>query len=724
MSRKFLLPFVLLALVAAMLFTGLPASPIARASSGSVDDGETAYIHDQLNIELFNETDLAAVAQQYGLQLVEQFGKRAIYLMRVTDGTDSAAKATTVAADTARVKFAEPNYTSGSPEGSGLTWSVGDGWNSGLTWSVGGSTQYQSQWAQDKLRLNEAHRATKGAGMIVAVLDTGVDRRHPALAGRLLRGHDFVDNDDDPSEVLPTCPSGSANTDPRACGPYGHGTHVSGLVALAAPEAKIMPLRVLDPQGVGNMWVIAEAVRYALDPDGDPTTDDGADVINMSLATFHSSNLLRKIIGEACDKNVIDTTVATPYSKVVVVAAAGNHGSTTRMYPAAENFDGELSVAASKSDDTLWEMSERDDRVINDVMSPGVGITSSTPRDSNGVYGTGVWAGTSMAAPLVAGVAALVRAASPELSADLVKDRIRGTAARPQPEQPVKRRADAAAAVVPFVNMGVNPIDDTRSFVRQQYLDFLNRAPDKSGDDFWSQEVAQCGTDAACAQFRRANTSGAFFLSIEFRDTGYFVYRLHKAAFGNLANDKPVPVRYEDFMPDTQRIGEGVVVNSTGWEQKLAANRDAFVLDFVTRTGPAGSRNFSVAFPTGMSAVDITNKLFFNAGVLPSESERQAVVNLLTPNPDAPERRAAALKAVAEHPALSQHELNRAFVLMQYFGYLRRNPDDAPEFNRDFSGYNFWLKKLDDNGGDFHRAEMVRAFIEATEYRDRFRLHQ
>src|ERR671929_154387 len=182
----------------------------------------------------------------------------------------------------------------------------------------GGAGQYAGQWAPTTLRLKEAHKVTRGAGMIVAVLDTGVDRRHPALAGRLLRGRDFVDDDDDPSEVLPPpCPG---STDRAKCGPYGHGTHVAGLVALAAPEARIMPLRVLDPQGVGNMWVIAEAVRYALDPDGDPASDDGADVINMSLATFHDSNLLRTILGEACDKATNDPTATVQYPKVVVVA--------------------------------------------------------------------------------------------------------------------------------------------------------------------------------------------------------------------------------------------------------------------------------------------------------------------------------------------------------------------------------------------------------------------
>ncbi len=123
---------------------------------------------------------------------------------------------------------------------------------------------YVAQWAPGTMHLVEAHRVRRGAGVIVAVLDTGVDRRHPALAGRMLAGFDFVDNDSDPSE------EGSVVE-----GPYGHGTHVAGLVALAAPEAKILPIRVLDRRGVGNMWVLSEAIRYALDPDNDPASDDG-----------------------------------------------------------------------------------------------------------------------------------------------------------------------------------------------------------------------------------------------------------------------------------------------------------------------------------------------------------------------------------------------------------------------------------------------------------------
>jgi hypothetical protein len=107
--------------------------------------------------------------------------------------------------------------------------------------------------------------------------------------------------------------------------------------------------------------------------------------------------------------------------------------------------------------------------------------------------------------------------------------------------------------------------------------------------------------------------------------------------------------------------------------------------------------------------------LFNNAGVTATEAERLALVQGLD---SGAETRASVLRRVADNAEFRRREFNSAFVLMQYFGYLHRNPDEGPD--ADLTGFNFWRQKLDDNGGDFHRAEMVRAFIEATEYRGRF----
>ena len=107
--------------------------------------------------------------------------------------------------------------------------------------------------------------------------------------------------------------------------------------------------------------------------------------------------------------------------------------------------------------------------------------------------------------------------------------------------------------------------------------------------------------------------------------------------------------------------------------------------------------------------------LIANTGITPSSDERSAFLNGLT---DGKVTRANTLVKIAELPAFIQKESNPAFVLMQYFGYLRRNPNDVPD--SDFAGYNFWLNKLNQFGGNYQAAEMVKAFITSTEYRQRF----
>src|SRR5439155_18678004 len=114
--------------------------------------------------------------------------------------------------------------------------------------------------------------------------------------------------------------------------------------------------------------------------------------------------------------------------------------------------------------------------------------------------------------------------------------------------------------------------------------------------------------------------------------------------------------------------------------------------------------------------------LFVNAGVTPSNTDRATVINEFGGTLDTSDAaaRARALRRVAENSALQQQEFNRAFVLTQYFGYLRRNPNDAPEAGLNFDGYNFWLNKLNQFNGDFANAEMVKAFLVSAEYRHRF----
>jgi hypothetical protein len=252
-----------------------------------------------------------------------------------------------------------------------------------------------------------------------------------------------------------------------------------------------------------------------------------------------------------------------------------------------------------------------------------------------------------------------------------------------------------------LITSPANPIDNTHFFVRQHYIDFLNREPDAAGLAFWVNNIESCGANAACRELKRIDTSAAFFLSIEFQETGFLVHRVYRAAFNRLS-------RYREFIRDSQEIGRGVVVGQAGFEAQLEANKQAFADEFVTRAE-------FLAIYGGLTNEQYVDALNANTGGSLSASERNALVAGLN---SATETRGTVLRKVADNATFKAREFNPAFVLMQYFGYMRRNPDDPPD--TDFSGYNFWLAKLNSFGGDFREAEMVKAFLLATEYRQRF----
>jgi subtilisin family serine protease len=366
------------------------------------------FVDGEIIVRLRDQAQIAPLLVKYQLSLVGRLGARPIYRLKVIGnaGIDDKINALRRESD---VQSAEPNTTYGVIE---PVKNVG--------WAIGEAQPFSAQWAGPAIRLDEAHRLSTGAGVRVAVLDTGVDRQHPALAGKLLPGFDFVDSDSDPSEVG------------NVANPYfGHGTHVAGLVALVAPDARIMPLRVLDANGVGNAWVLAEAMLYAVDPDGDPNTDDGAHVINLSLSSPTKTDLFATVAklvscsggsqaGNAAGGvgTLGDKARCTGFGGAVVVAAAGNHASDKQEYPAAESSTALLSVAASNSSGWLAHFSNYGGWI--ELAAPGEGITSSVP---GGGYAT--WSGTSMAAPLASGAAALLRATDWNMQADQLLQRLR-----------------------------------------------------------------------------------------------------------------------------------------------------------------------------------------------------------------------------------------------------------------------------------------------------------
>jgi hypothetical protein len=245
-----------------------------------------------------------------------------------------------------------------------------------------------------------------------------------------------------------------------------------------------------------------------------------------------------------------------------------------------------------------------------------------------------------------------------------------------------------------------NPIDSSAFFVRQHYLDFLGREPDDAGLAFWTNEIESCGTNAACREAKRVNVSAAFFLSIEFQETGFLVERFYSLAFGEL-------VSYRSFVKDARELGEGVVVGQGQWRPQLDTNRRAFAEEFAART------RFREEFPESLTAAQYVERLNTRASGALSTSEFSALVSGLEAGT---ETRGSVLLKVADDEDFRRREFAPAFVLMQYLGYLRRDPDD--------DGYHFWLSKLEQFGGDFVRAEMVKAFITSDEYHRRFYVPQ
>ena len=260
--------------------------------------------------------------------------------------------------------------------------------------------EFQSQLRLfDFLNLEDVGLRSRGAGTVVAIIDTGVDRAHPALATHLWRNRleepDGVDNDGDGlvDDVAGwNFADNNNDTNERAGDPdttvAGHGTFIAGIVAMLAPECRIMPLRAFPPSGVSDAFTVAAAVKYA--------ADHGADVINLSLGAPESSPLLQEAILDARRRGI------------TLVAAVGNDGSDINpQFPST--LTEVIAVAAIDLSGHKASFSNFGAHV--DVCAPGVRLVSAFPGIPEGEYAR--WSGTSFAAPLAAAEAALVIAADP-----------------------------------------------------------------------------------------------------------------------------------------------------------------------------------------------------------------------------------------------------------------------------------------------------------------------
>jgi hypothetical protein len=236
-------------------------------------------------------------------------------------------------------------------------------------------------------------------------------------------------------------------------------------------------------------------------------------------------------------------------------------------------------------------------------------------------------------------------------------------------------------------------IDDSDFFVSQHYVDFLNRFPDASGMGYWTSELNKCAsTDAACLNDRRVGVSAAFFVENEFQQTGSFVYRLYK---GGLAR---APV-YSEFMPDRRQV-----VGGANLDQSKIAFADAFV------QRPEFTQAYQNATTAATFVDALTANLKTGSGV-DIAGQRAALINTYNTGSNQTQSRSLVLREAVENVAFKQSLYYPSFVLMQYFGYLRRDPDTG--------GYLFWLDVVTNKEPGNFRG-MVCSFITSREYQERF----
>jgi len=379
--------------VVALLCLLLLLAPLpVAASDDDHSEEDEGPITEQILIELVPGADIAAVAARYNVTVLEGISELRLWRVRVALGVDPEVVAEAME-DDAEIASAEEHDELSIPEG--VQRSVPD---LGIIVDL---NRYLSQWGAVTIRAGAAHQLQTGQGVTVAVLDTGIASAHPQLGGMVsAQGRDFVIGGNGTTEPQPN--GVDDDGDGLVDEALYHGTFVAGLIRLAAPDTRILPVRVLDADGIGTTWGIAEGILYAV--------RQGADVVNLSVRLTRQSDLIAYVIRMVTAQGV------------VVVAAAGNDGLEHIDYPAA--LPDVIAVAAVDADLSRAAFSNFGSEV--DVSAPGVALLST--------YGEATfagWEGTSFAAPLVSAAAAMILEKYPGLTPDQVRRLLRETALRP-----------------------------------------------------------------------------------------------------------------------------------------------------------------------------------------------------------------------------------------------------------------------------------------------------
>lgn len=383
-------------LLAVVLLLCVALLPVSLANGQS---SEPPIPPDQVAIKLRAGVNVSTVASRYNVTVLWSLPENALYILKLPSGQTASSLLSTLNTDP-DLYYAEPDYYQTAPNSSG-------GFSAHFLDSAGGFSAHadssapsgspQELWAWNTVHLSAAQTISTGQNVIVAVLDTGLGANHPLVANNMVGGYDFVEMDIDPYD------RGNGvddDGDGRIDESTGHGTHVAGMILTAAPQARIMSVRVLNSDGVGSYQDVANGIYWAV--------DHGAKVINMSLSAPRIPPSLSGALEYAASHGV------------VVVAAAGTGPGPN--YPAAySNALAVIGVGATDQNDVIASFSGGQ-AIDTDVFAPGQDIYSAFPYD-----GYRFASGTSMSAAIVSGEAALLIARYPTWTAQQIAQQIIGT---------------------------------------------------------------------------------------------------------------------------------------------------------------------------------------------------------------------------------------------------------------------------------------------------------